>query len=205
MVFGKLMNLKRQKPLTDAIPLTIIKLERALVNLHNIGASLRREDNELFERCIEARIRNDSIHAKMYANECAEIRKVARLILSSQYVLEQMILRLNTVKKLNNILITVKPVFTVLNETKGRLVGVVPTVANSLAEVNQILARNLEDMGTSTTHYVEPVSCNEEATKVLEEANLAAETSIRERFPTIPADVKSPQKVKTLIALKEKT
>jgi len=139
----------------------------------------------------------------MYANECVEIRKLAKLIVSSQYALEQMMLRLQTVKKLSKILVTMSPVVSVLKETRSRLVGIVPSVANSLNEVNQILVKNLREMGTTTTQYMEPITCSNEAKKILEEANFAAEQSIREKFPNIPEDVAVTTKERTPISLKE--
>lgn len=190
-MLGKLKGLFRRESVEDKIPLVILKLGGALSRLDQISESLRKEDNELFERCIEARLRNDSVHAMMYANECAEIRKIALLVVSSRYALEQMVLRLHTVTKLGSILVTVSPVIGVIKETRSRLVGIVPNVANSLNEANNILSKCLANMGTSTTSNVQPVVCSEEAQKVLKEANFAAEKTIRERFPEIPETVKA--------------
>jgi division protein CdvB (Snf7/Vps24/ESCRT-III family) len=147
---------------------------------------LRKEDTELFERCIDARVKGDSIHAMMYANECAEIRKIVRLVISSRYALEQTVLRLHTVKKLGNIMLTVSPVIDVLKETKGRLIGIVPNVAQSLNDANRILVTSLSNMGTSTVENVRPLVYNEDAQKVLREAEIAAEETIRKKFPKIP-------------------
>lgn len=203
-MLGKFTNAIHPKPVEDVIPLVLIKLEYALVNLKDIGEGLRREDHTLFEKCIEARIGRDYIHAMMYANECVEIRKLAQLIVSSQYALEQMMLRLQTVKKLSKILITMSPVVGVLKETRSRLVGIVPSVANSLTEVNQLLDKNLKDMGTTTVQVTPRITCGEDAMKILEEANLAAEQSIREKFPNIPEDISGSMMKKPSMSLKEK-
>jgi len=205
IMLGKLTKAIHPKPVEDAIPLILHKLEYALVNLKDIGEALRREDHALFEKCIEARIGRDTIHAMMYANECVEIRKLAQLIVSSQYALEQMMLRLQTVKKFSKILITMSPVVGVLKETRSRLVGIVPSVANSLTEVNQILDKNLKEMGTTTTQHTQGITCSDAAMKILEEANFAAEQSIREKFPNIPLDVSSNVMEKNLVPLKETT
>ena len=187
----------------DAIPLVLIKLEHALVNLRDIGEGLRREDQALFGKCIEARVEGDQIHAMMYANECVEIRKLAQLIVSSQYALEQMMLRLQTVNKLSRILITMSPVVGVLKETRSRLIGIVPSVATSLTEVNMLLDKNLKEMGTTTVQPTHGIICSEEAMKILEEANFAAEQSIREKFPDIPEDVSGSLRERNSVPLKE--
>jgi division protein CdvB (Snf7/Vps24/ESCRT-III family) len=182
----KLKGLFHKESLEDKIPLVIVNLETALNRLDRISESLRKEDNELFERCVKARLENDTVHAMMYANECAEMRKIALLVVSSKYALEQMVLRLQTVAKLGSIMVTVSPVVDVIKETQSRLVGIVPNVANNLNEANKILVNSLVKMGTSTVSGVKPLVYNEDAEKVLSEAKLAAEETIRERFPKIP-------------------
>lgn len=203
-MLGNLTNTIRPSSEEDVIPLVLIKLEHALVNLKDIGEGLRREDHSLFDKCIEARVEGDNIHAMMYANECVEIRKLAQLIVSSQYALEQMMLRLQTVTKLSRIMITMSPVIGVLKETRSRLIGIVPSVASSLTEVNQLLDKNLKDMGTTTVQVTPRITCGEDAMKILEEANLAAEQSIREKFPNIPEDISGSMMKKPSMSLKEK-
>ena len=129
---------------------------------------------------------SDTVHAMMYANECAEMRKIALLVVSSKYALEQMVLRLQTVAKLGSILVTVSPVVDVIKETRSRLVGIVPNVANNLNQANKILVNSLVKMGTSSVGGVKPLVYSEDAEKVLDEAKIAAEETIRERFPKIP-------------------
>jgi len=186
----KLKGLFQKESLEDKIPLVIVNLETALNRLDRISESLRKEDNELFERCVKARLESDTVHAMMYANECAEIRKIALLVVSSKYALEQMVLRLQTVAKLGSIMVTVSPVVDVIKETRSRLVGIVPNVANNLNEANKILVNSLVKMGTSTVGGVKPLVYSEDAEKVLSEAKLAAEETIRERFPRIPGTLR---------------
>jgi division protein CdvB (Snf7/Vps24/ESCRT-III family) len=185
-MISKFKNLFQKESLDEKIPLVMLKLDAALKRLDNISESLRKEDNLLFEKCVEARLKRDSIHAMMFANECAEIRKIALLVVSSKYALEQMVLRLQTVTKLGSILVTVSPVVDVIKETRTRLIGIVPNVANNLNEANKILVNSLTKMGTSTVSGTKPLVYSNDAEKVLEEAKFAAEEVIRERFPKIP-------------------
>lgn len=197
-LFGKLRSLLRRESIEDTVPFVILKLENSLNRLDQISVSLKNEDNALFEKCIEARLRNDAVHALMYANECAEIRKIALLVVSSKYALEQMVLRLHTVTKLGSILVTVSPLIGVIKETRSRLVGIVPSVANNLNEANSILSKCLTNMGTSTVSDNTPnIVCSEEAMRVLEEANNAAEKTIREKFPKIPGALQEQARPRT--------
>ena len=187
-MFNRIKKLFTDKvePIEDKIPLVIMKLESSLCKLDRISTVLIKEDQELFEKCVEARVKNDFVHSVMYANECVEMRKITHLVVSSKYALEQMILRLHTVMKLGNLLVTMTPVIDVVKKTRSRLVGVVPSVANSLTEANDILGKCMSNMGTSNVGEATDLMCGEEALKVLKEADLAAENVLRERFPTIP-------------------
>ena len=184
----KIRNLfaHREESLDDKIPLVIIKLEASLSKLDRTSAVLIKEDQELFERCVEARVRNDYVHAVMYANECVEMRKITHLLVSSKYALEQMIMRLHTVMKLGDLLVTMTPVIDVIKKTRSRLVGVVPSVANSLTEANQLLGQCMGSLGTSGISEAKEIVCGEEALKVLKEADASAENVLREKFPLIP-------------------
>ena len=170
----------------EKIPLVIFKLEAGLVRLDKMSTVLIKEDQELFEKCVEARLRNDYPHAVMYANECVEIRKITHMLVSSKYALEQMVLRLQTIMKLGDIFVTISPVVDVIKQTRSRLVGLVPSVASSLTEANQILDKCMESMGTSQMGETKQILCSEDTMKVLKEADTAAENVLREKFPKIP-------------------
>ncbi|MFH0749244.1 MAG: hypothetical protein V1915_04950 [Candidatus Bathyarchaeota archaeon] len=183
--FRNVFSVKEQ-PLEEKIPLVIMKLESSLNKLDRTSAVLIKEDQDLFERCVEARVKNDYVHAVMYANECVEMRKITHLVISSKYALEQMILRLQTVIKLGDILVTMTPVIDVVKNTRNRLVGLVPSVANSLTEANQILGKCMDNMGTSNVPESSEVLMGQDALKVMKEADQAAENVLREKFPSIP-------------------
>jgi len=184
----KVKNLFSDKSgsIEEKVPLAIMKLEGSLTKLDRISTVLIKEDRELFEKCVEARVRGDQVHAIMYANECVEMRKITHLVVGSKYALEQMILRLHTVMKLGDLLVTITPVKEVVKSTRSRLVGLVPSVASSLTEANQILDKCMNSMGTSTVTERPEMKCGEDAMKIMLEADLAAENILREKFPKIP-------------------
>ena len=97
---------------------------------------LQQRDRDLFQRCAGAQVSKDLGHAKIYANECAEIRKIAKVVLGSQLALEKVILRLETVEEFGSIMSQMAPVMSIVRETKAKIAGVVPQVANELDEVN---------------------------------------------------------------------
>jgi len=143
-------------------------------------------DKEMFQRCIGAQLSKDTAHAALYANECAEIRKMAHITMSSELALERVILRLQTVEEFGDVMAQLAPVIGVVRETRGRIAGVIPEVAGELGEVNSMLSDMSLETGEVQDQDIEMAASNSEARKVLEESSVIASQQIKERFPDLP-------------------
>jgi len=67
--------------------------------LENIFKKMQRYDEKLFNRCVSSQVTKDFTRAKMYANECAKVRKIAALVLKSQLSLEVISMRLEIIRE----------------------------------------------------------------------------------------------------------
>ncbi len=171
----------------ERIAQALFRLGSQKEKLEHMSARLQQRDKEMFQRCIGAQLSKDPSHAALYANECAEIRKMAHLTLSSELALERVILRMQTVEEFGDIMAQIAPVIGVVRETRGRIAGVIPEVANELGEVNNMLS----DMSMETGQVGEDQSfdmsaSSAEARKVLEESSAIASQEMKERFPELP-------------------
>ena len=141
----------------------------------------------MFQRCIGAQLSKDPAHAALYANECAEIRKMAHLTLSSELALERVILRMQTVEEFGDIMAQIAPVIGIVRETRGRIAGVIPEVANELGEVNNMLSdMSMETGEVGENPGFDMSASSSEARKVLEESSAIASQQMKERFPELP-------------------
>ena len=161
------------------------RLHSQLEKLEHTYARLHERDTELFQRCVGAQVSNDPGHAKIYANECAEIRRIAKVVLGSQLALERVILRLETVGEFTDVMMELAPLMYIVKEKKSKIVGIVPQVASELDEVNNMLGDLTYEAGevNSTTLPIE--ATDGEARKILEETGLMAEEKVREHFPDL--------------------
>ena len=154
--------------------------------LESMASKIQQKDRELFQRCIGAEMSKDLAHARLYANECAEVRKIAQVVLSSQLALERVVLRLDTVLEFGELMTDMKPIVGVVAETKGRIAGIVPHVASELEQINSMLG----DLSIETGPVIESPSgvetASEEAKKVLEESSAIAEERLSQTFPRLP-------------------
>ncbi len=151
-----------------------------------MSARLQQRDKEMFQRCIGAELSKDNAHAALYANECAEIRKMAHITLSSELALERVVLRLQTIEEFGDIMAQIAPVIGVVRETRGRIAGVIPEVASELGEVNNMLSDMSLETGGVQDQDMDFNASSAEAKRVLEESSIIASQQMKERFPELP-------------------
>jgi division protein CdvB (Snf7/Vps24/ESCRT-III family) len=186
--FSKLTSaMRKPQPLRERISFTIYKLKVQQGSIEQAYQRMQTHYNGLFRRCTNAVLAKDSARASIYANECAEIRKMCQTILRGQFAIEQVVLRLETVEEFGDIAVEMNPVANVINSIKGNLAGVVPEVSYRLGEIGNTLTDLVMDSGRVTATSWNVITSGEEAEKILEDANAIAEQKMKERFPTLPA------------------
>jgi len=177
-----------RRSLKERINVAIYKLESQKEKLEHIMTKLQRRDREIFERCVGAYLSKDYARSKMYANECSEVRSIAKLLLSMQLALERVILRLETIQEFSDLMIQLAPVLGLVREMRKQIANIVPDVANGLDEVSRLLITTVSEMKVINGHKLEEVELNEEAKRIIEEAALIAEQKVRESFPELPIE-----------------
>ena len=163
------------------------RLQAQYDKLEQTYAHIQQRDKDLFQRCVGAQLSNDSAHARIYANECGEIRKIAKVVLGSELALERVILRLETVREFGAIWADIAPVLGIVKDTKSKIAGIVPQVASELDEVNNLLEEMTTEEGIDEVTPTTPSEAtDEEAKKILEETSVIAEEKLKDHFPEIP-------------------
>ena len=195
--FSKIVDtVKKPEPLRERISYTIYKLKVQEGRLDQSYQRMQNHYNEVFRKCTNAVLSKDSARSSIYANECAEIRKMCQTMLRSQFALEQVILRLETVGEFGDIVVEMSPVAGVINSIRGHLSGVVPEVSFKLEEIGDSLNDLVMDSGEATSNSWNAMSSGDEAEKILSDANTIAEQKMKEKFPTLP-DTSLPDLEKT--------
>ena len=185
--FSKITDtVKKPPPLRERISYTVYRLKVQEGRLDQAYQRMQNHYNELFRKCTNAVLAKDSARASIYANECAEIRKMCQTILRSQFAIEQVMLRLETVEEFGDIVVEMSPVAGVINSIKGHLAGVVPEVSYKLGEIGDTLNDLVMEAGGASNISWNVTSSGEESEKILTEANTIAEQKMKEKFPTLP-------------------
>jgi len=174
-------------PIKERIEQAKFRLQAQYDKLEQTYAHIQQRDKDLFQRCVGAQLSNDSAHARIYANECAEIRKIAKVVLGSELALERVILRLETVREFGAIWADIAPVLGIVKDTKSKIAGIVPQVASELDEVNNLLEEMTTEEGVQDITSTTPNEATDaEAQKILEETGVIADEKLKEHFPELP-------------------
>ncbi|MCP8321556.1 MAG: hypothetical protein H3Z52_11550 [archaeon] len=161
------------------IQIQIAKLDSTYIRLKDRGL-------KIFNNVVSAVQRQDLQHASMFANELAEVRKMDKMIAQAKLALEQIMLRLDTVKDLGDITITLSPAISVTKNIKSELSKIAPEAEKEIEEIGSLLSEIIVSASQTGVEHVGFEAVNEDAEKIIAEASAMAEQKIRESFPEIP-------------------
>jgi division protein CdvB (Snf7/Vps24/ESCRT-III family) len=173
-------------PLKPRMDHAIRRLDLQIHRLDQAAERFSNKDKALFGKIVAAFEKHDTAHANIYANELAEVRKMAKLVMNAKLALDQVQLRLRTVTELGDIVATLGPAIGVLRSVSAGLVGVIPEAENELGDIGNMLSGLMFDVGQSSGLSLNFGSVNEDTSKILEEAATVAEQKISASFPDLP-------------------
>ncbi|MFQ5762175.1 MAG: Snf7 family protein [Candidatus Bathyarchaeia archaeon] len=176
-------------PLKQRLSNSIYRLQVVLHRLESATQRIEQRDKEFFSKCTDAQMNHDEARAAIYANECAEIRKMARVVLRSQMAIEQVVVRLETIRDFGDVVVNMAPVVSLVHSLKNQLMGVLPEVSSELGTIGDTLNNMIVEVGEATGADYDVVASSEEAGKVLKEATALAEHKMSNNFPDLPTSV----------------
>ncbi|MEM4245805.1 MAG: Snf7 family protein [Candidatus Bathyarchaeia archaeon] len=183
---SRIMEGLRPTPLKKRITLSLSKMKVQLRRLDNTLHQLEYRDKKLYDKCVKSLSEKNVAAATMYANECAEVRKIAKMTLASQLALERVTLRLETVREFGDIAYNMNQAARVVSLIKDNLANIVPEVSSKLDEVNDTLQDLMVEVGEATESSLTMSSSGEDAEKIFKEASILAEQKLKDTFPEIP-------------------
>ena len=179
---------KVQPSINEIIPEIRFKLGNQKEKLEDVAERLYQRDKEILQRCVGAQLCGDNDRSKIYANECAEIRRMYTTAKATQISLEKVIIRFDSISLFEDALVQIKPVMEIVRSMRGDIEGLAPEVAKELEGINSVLEDIHSGTGQASPINLELVLAGEEAKRVLEESKLVASQKASERFPEIPIE-----------------
>lgn len=184
--------IKPSAPLKSKIELAIRRIEAQVQYLQSAQSRFTDRDKYLFSKVVDAYQKNQHQRANVFANELAELRKMAGFMMNSELALERVVLRLRTVSQLGNVVVNLAPATRVLDSVRSGIAGVLPNAERELEAVGMMLNDIMVEAGQTTGIAPDIEVAGEDARKILDEAATVAEQRMKEKFPELPL-LKQPQ------------
>ncbi len=187
-VVSKIKNVtKPQENLKDQITLVTQKLD---VQTRSLDVAVKRfemRDAEIFQRVVKAMEARDQARANILATELGEIRKVEKMLTHASLALQSVSMRLSTVSEMGDLVAVLSPAKTLLNGVRSEMCSIMPEASQELGSIGNLLS---DICVNSSSQYMDvnnvgAQTANEEALKILEEAEVAAESRLKDRLPEI--------------------
>jgi len=174
-------------PLKTKIEMAVRRIEAQIQYLESALNRLTDRDKYLFSKVVDAYSKHDIQRANVFANELAELRKLASFMMNGELALERVVLRLRTVSQLGNIVVTLAPATKVLQSVSSGVAGILPNAEKELGQVGIMLNEIIVEAGQTSGVTPDFDIVSEDAQKILNEAALVTEQRMREKFPELPA------------------
>ncbi|MEM2447890.1 MAG: hypothetical protein QXT14_02930 [Candidatus Bathyarchaeia archaeon] len=156
---------------------SITELNRQLRKLEGVCIRMEGHEKELFDMCVKYTSKGDYARAALYADECAEVRKILLALLKSKTALERVLLELHTIEAPEDVVLLPKLII-VLTNLRIQLARIVP-------EISYEISRSIESLSRLVKPPLELDAVAKEAEKILDEARRKAEEKLRNK-PEIP-------------------
>ena len=173
--------------LRSKVQVAIRRIDAQVRYLAGALSNLTERDKYLFSKVVEAYSKNQRQRAGVFANELAELRKMANFMMNGQLALERVVLRLKTVTELGNITVALAPVGNVLQNVRSGIAGVLPNAEREIGDIGMLLNDIIVEAGQTTGMAPDFEAASEDARQILSEAAMVAEQRMKEKFPELPS------------------
>ena len=181
-------NIKSPVPLKPKIEDAQKKLQLQISKLDGISNKMHEKDNLIFKRIVYAMQNHDSQYAKVLSNELSQIRKMDKMVCSAKLAMEQIQLRLNTITELGDVVVTLSPAMSVIKGIQGGLSSMMPEADQSFGQISDFLSNIMNDSSQIPNTEISGTGMiSEDSMKILEEASMVVEQSMKDKFPDLPS------------------
>jgi division protein CdvB (Snf7/Vps24/ESCRT-III family) len=174
-----------QRPLKEQLAVVIYRIRTQRNKIESMSLMMQHRDKEFFDKCVAARAACDMPRANLYAEECVEVRKIAKIALNSELALDQLIFKLETAEIMGDIAYLVHPIKGVVAAVGQQIQHMMPDVSFELGQINETLASIVVNSGDVTESMTPEGIRTAEADKIMQEADTLAEEKIKSRFPEL--------------------
>jgi division protein CdvB (Snf7/Vps24/ESCRT-III family) len=191
-VVSKIKNIaKPQENLKDQISMVTQRLDAQTRTLDAAVHRFEMRDADIFQRVVKAMEERDNPRANILATELGEIRKVKKMLSHSSIALQSVSMRLNTVSELGDVVALLSPAKGILNSIRSEMCSIMPEASQELGNIGNLLSDIVTTTNQSSDKPINTIMASADALQILEEAEIAAETKLRQQIPEAATEITS--------------
>ena len=174
----------------ERVDLAVRRIQMQVTTLDSTSSRLAEKDQKMFDQVQSALKSHDSSRATVIANELVQIRGMARIVKQSKLAFEQIMIRLNTLRDLGDVVVTLQPAISVIQSIKPQVASTIPEAEGGISELSGLLNSIMVEASSSPSAPNINTS-GDAADEILTEASAVAEEWVKDRFPEIPIEAVS--------------
>ena len=179
----KNVNKPAEGNLKEQIAEVTQRLDIQTRTLDNAVVRFQTRDKEIFNRIIKAMSQRETARANILATELSEIRKVEKMLSNASLALQSVSMRLSTVSELGDIVTVLSPAKNLLANIRTEMCSIMPEASQELGNIGDLLTDIVTSTNQSNDMPVNTIMASADALQILEEAESAAESRLREQLP----------------------
>jgi len=146
-------------------------------------------DAEIFQRVVKAMTERDTARANIFATELGEIRKVEKMLSHASLALQSVSMRLSTVSEMGDVVSVLSPAKSMLNNIRSEMCSILPEASQELGNIGNLLSDIVTTTHQSNDIPENTIMASADAMAILEEAEVAAEKKLGEKFPEVDSGI----------------
>jgi division protein CdvB (Snf7/Vps24/ESCRT-III family) len=183
-IVSKIKNIAiPQQSLKDQINLVTQRLDAQTQTLDAAVKRFELRDSEIFQRVVKAMTERDQARANIFATELGEIRKVEKMLSHASLAMQSVSMRLSTVSEMGDLVALLNPAKGLLNGIRQEMCNIMPEASQELGNIGNLLSDICTSTNQASDAPTNTIVASADALAILEEAEVAAETRLRERLP----------------------
>ncbi|MDR1992549.1 MAG: hypothetical protein LBQ98_03485 [Nitrososphaerota archaeon] len=188
---SKIKNVAKpaESNLKDQITQVTQRIDIQTKMLDNAVSRFQERDKEVFNRIIKAMTQRETARANILATELSEIRKVGKMLSNASLALQSVSMRLSTVSELGDIITVLSPAKNLLADIRTEMCSIMPEASQELGNIGNLLADIVTSTNQSNDLPVNTVMASADALQILEEAETAVESRLRDQLPDAATDM----------------
>lgn len=169
----------RKEALREKINRAIKGIETHRREIDNLKSRLENRKKALYEMTVRAKQGGEEARAIVYANELAELKRVIRVVTTSQLALTQIVTRMESMRDVGDAILQMSSAMEEVGKVNRSVSDIIPSFNGAAEEINSTLTTTMSELGNVSPNININLE-NDSSTDIIDAAKRYAEEKVSE-------------------------